>query len=43
MPPVGMTLNWGKGALMALIFARPPDCSAGKNLMSSSPNFRAAW
>ena len=27
-----MILNIGKGALMDLIFAMPPDCSAGKNL-----------
>ena len=28
---------------IALILARPPDCSAGKNLSTSRPNLSAAW
>ena len=32
MPPVGITLNIGNGALIALILAMPPDCSGGEEL-----------
>ena len=38
MPPVGMNLTFAKGPASALIFARPPLCSAGKNLTTSSPS-----
>ena len=38
IPPVGMNLSLLYGAATALIMARPPDGSAGKNLTTSSPN-----
>ena len=32
----------GADKAIALILASPPDCSAGKNFKTSSPNFNAA-
>ena len=38
IPPVGINFMLTYGAAMALIFASPPDCSAGKNFTTSSPS-----
>ena len=41
IPPVGMKRTWGKAAASALIVARPPLASAGKNFTVSRPRSRA--